>query len=159
MMVRACLMLWLALFATTDARADELRPGYLELTETRSQQWRVVWKAPIRGGLAARARPALPADCKWSGETRDVVNAALVVTAEAGCVQPLAGREIGAGERRPIAGAGGQSEGRKRLADKARMDDPVIGLEQSAREQADKGQEQDERQPDQKLPHVTASHG
>lgn len=95
MMLRACLALCVALLAAMPARADELRPGYLELTETRPLQWRVVWKAPIRGGLAARARPALPADCQWSGETRDVVNAALVVTAEARCGEPLAGREIG----------------------------------------------------------------
>lgn len=83
------------LFAAAPAQADELRPGYLELTETAPKAWRVVWKAPIRGGLADRARPALPSDCRWGGETRDVSNGALVVVAEARCARPLAGRQIG----------------------------------------------------------------
>ncbi|WP_201721593.1 hypothetical protein, partial [Caulobacter sp. B11] len=51
----------LALMALAGAaRADDLRPGYLELTQTSPSAWRLVWKAPIRGGLATHAAPVLP---------------------------------------------------------------------------------------------------
>lgn len=95
MIFRACLALLFAMLAVAPAHADELRPGYLELTETAPQHWRVVWKAPIRGGLANRARPTLPPDCRWGQETRELANAALVIVAEARCARPLPGRPIG----------------------------------------------------------------
>ena len=42
----------LACCAALPAHADELRPGYLELTQKDTQHWRMVWKAPVLGGLA-----------------------------------------------------------------------------------------------------------
>lgn len=90
------LFLWLALFAcTAPARADELRPGYLQLTEKSPNVWAMTWKAPVRQGLAARGRPSLPKDCVVSGTTRELVQGALVELATWRCTKPLAGREIG----------------------------------------------------------------
>ena len=37
------------------AAADELKPGYLELTQTTPTTWRLVWKAPLKAGLAGVA--------------------------------------------------------------------------------------------------------
>ena len=51
------------LLAVLPARADELRPGYLELTQQDAAHWRMVWKAPVLGGLATHARPQFPAFC------------------------------------------------------------------------------------------------
>ena len=91
--VGAALLLFLALAAP--AHADELRPGYLELTERAPNAWRMIWKAPIRSGLTTHASPRLPTDCVISKQRREVVSSALVVISEARCTKPLTGRTIG----------------------------------------------------------------
>ena len=63
------IVLFLALLtalAALPARADELRPGYLEFTQQDAQTWKLVWKAPVLGGLATRTRPAFPDFCTQS---------------------------------------------------------------------------------------------
>ncbi len=94
-MIRLLAALLLALLALNPAHADELRPGYLDLTETSPNSWLMTWKAPINSGLAARATPALPADCSFSRERRELQERALVLTAQVRCVQPLIGRSVG----------------------------------------------------------------
>ena len=37
--------------AFAPARADELKPGYLELTQTAPLDWKLTWKAPQKAGL------------------------------------------------------------------------------------------------------------
>jgi hydrogenase/urease accessory protein HupE len=91
--------LW-ALFAltclvTTPTRADELRPGYLELTQKSPSVWHMVWKAPIKGGLATNVRPDLPKSCKASLPHRELVAAAVVSVSEVRCSAPLAGQHLG----------------------------------------------------------------
>jgi len=91
--------LW-ALFAltclvTTPTRADELRPGYLELTQKSPSVWHMVWKAPIKGGLATNVRPDLPKSCKASLPHRELVAAAVVSVSEVRCSAPLAGQHVG----------------------------------------------------------------
>lgn len=95
-LITACMAACLALlsFAHT-ARADVLQPGYLELDEQTQGTWKVIWKAPILGGIAIRARPSLPEWCKLSrGEPR-LQGAALVETLTATCTKPLAGGRVG----------------------------------------------------------------
>ena len=82
---------WLA----SPAAADELRPGYLELTQQSATGWRMVWKAPIKGGLATHAVPLLPSICTASMPQRDLVGGAVVATSQVKCSQPLAGHRIG----------------------------------------------------------------
>jgi hydrogenase/urease accessory protein HupE len=84
---------WLALVA--QARADDLRPGFLELTEGAPGTWSMVWKAPILGGLAVRARPQLPAFCKLEWQPPRLVGGSLVETGTAHCTRPLGGARIG----------------------------------------------------------------
>ncbi len=90
--------LFLALLAFSlapAARADELRPGYLELTQKDAQHWRMVWKAPVLGGLATRARPAIPKFCTQSAPVARLEGAALVAESTLTCTRDLAGSQIG----------------------------------------------------------------
>lgn len=93
-LLRLCLSL-LALLAALPAQADELRPGYLELTQLDAQQWKLVWKAPVLGGLATRTRPAFPAFCQQSSPSARVEGAVLVAESRLTCTQPLAGAKVG----------------------------------------------------------------
>jgi hydrogenase/urease accessory protein HupE len=83
------------LFAALPARADELRPGYLELTQKDAQHWRMLWKAPVLGGLATRAQPQLPEFCAQSAPTARLEGAALVAESRLTCSRDLAGARIG----------------------------------------------------------------
>lgn len=77
------------------ARADDLRPGYMELTQQDAVRWKLVWKAPVLGGLATRAQPLLPTFCTLTpGDTR-LVGAAVIATGTYACTQPLDGQIIG----------------------------------------------------------------
>jgi hydrogenase/urease accessory protein HupE len=89
----ACLLAWLAL--AVPARADELRPGYLELTQTDAQHWRMIWKAPILGGLATRTRPALPGFCAIGPAQSRIDGSAVVAVATVACTRPLDGAQVG----------------------------------------------------------------
>jgi hydrogenase/urease accessory protein HupE len=92
---RALFALLLMLTFTAPASADELRPGYLELTQKAPTQWQMVWKAPIKGGLATNASPSLPKFCATSTPRRALVPAAMVSFSEVSCAAPLAGHKVG----------------------------------------------------------------
>jgi hydrogenase/urease accessory protein HupE len=77
------------------AQADELRPGYLALTQRDPSHWEMIWKAPVLGGLATRAHPRLPAFCHASPPQARIDGAALVTLSEVTCSRPLAGAEVG----------------------------------------------------------------
>lgn len=95
-LLRACLLALLALLLpATPAAADDLRPGYLELTQQDAATWKLVWKAPVLGGLATRAQPLLPDFCSLKpGDTR-LVGAAVIATGTFTCTRPLDGQVIG----------------------------------------------------------------
>ena len=83
------------LCAALPAQADELRPGYLELTQQDAQHWRMVWKAPVLGGLATHARPQFPAFCTQSAPIARLEGAALVAESVLTCSKDLAGSTLG----------------------------------------------------------------
>ena len=90
------LLLWGLLIAlAAPARADELRPGYLELTQRDASRWDLIWKAPVLGGLATRSRPALPAFCKVTPGPVRLERAALVAIARLDCARPLDRASVG----------------------------------------------------------------
>lgn len=96
--MRAWLRLFLALAALAlagPARADELRPGYLELTQQDARHWKMVWKAPVLGGLATRARPHFPEFCTQSPPVARLENASLVATSVLTCSKELPGSTVG----------------------------------------------------------------
>ncbi len=92
-------LLW-ALFAlccaTTAAHADELRPGFVEFSQRDAQNWRLVWKAPMRSGVTPATQPVLPAGCSLTGEpVRAAAALAVVTTFEVRCTGDVAGKAIG----------------------------------------------------------------
>lgn len=93
-LVRMLLAL-LALAVTIPASADELRPGYLELSQQTQTEWNLVWKAPILGGLATRAEPLLPDFCNLKLDTPRLSGPAVVATGKVTCSKPLAGATVG----------------------------------------------------------------
>ena len=95
-MIRALLAL-LALFcAVAPAQADELRPGYIEFSQSAAQDWRLVWKAPMRSGVTPATQPVLPAGCAVVGQPVRVMAAlAVVTTADVRCAGEVAGKSIG----------------------------------------------------------------
>jgi hydrogenase/urease accessory protein HupE len=84
-----------ALLAALPARADELRPGYLELTQQDARHWRMLWKAPVLGGLATRAQPEVPEFCTQSTPVARLEGASLVAESRLTCSRDLAGARIG----------------------------------------------------------------
>jgi hydrogenase/urease accessory protein HupE len=78
----------------TPAQADELRPGYLELTQTSERLWTVTFKAPVRGGMAANAVPVLPKICALTQERREPVDGSVVTRWRANCAGSLVGAKI-----------------------------------------------------------------
>ncbi|RXZ65049.1 HupE/UreJ family protein [Pelagerythrobacter rhizovicinus] len=103
------------------ASADELRPGYLEFTETAPGEWRLAWKEPFTAPpLEAPPPPGLPANCRYHGAIEQGVAAlAIVGTAEARCQGTVRGGAIG------MPGLIGQADMLVRVAP---LGDPVQAL-------------------------------
>lgn len=77
------------------AQADELRPGYLEFTQLNQKEWKLVWKAPVIGGLATRSRPAFPPFCTQSAPQARVEGLVLIAESRLSCSRELAGSQVG----------------------------------------------------------------
>lgn len=56
-----CLLL---LIFAAPAAADEIRPGYLQVTETSADVYAVLWKVPMMGNSGSRLMPILPEHCR-----------------------------------------------------------------------------------------------
>lgn len=93
-MIRILLALVLALLAIP-AYADELRPGYLELSQRDAMHWDMVWKAPVLGGLATHTHPALPDFCREGAAVARLEGPALVMHSQVACTRDLAGAKVG----------------------------------------------------------------
>lgn len=99
MITRLIVLLLLAVGLASVARADDLRPGYLEIRENASTNatahgYDVTWKAPIQPGLAARVVPIFPPDCISSEQVRSIDSAALLARWTIACRTALAGRSV-----------------------------------------------------------------
>ena len=87
--------LFLAAALSGNARAHEVRPGYLELRQTGPQAWSVLWKVPARGELRLSIRPRFPAGCRILAEPIIVHSPeAHVERTTMECAGGLEGREI-----------------------------------------------------------------
>ena len=94
-LVGLILVLLVILAGTGRAAADELKPGYLELTQTAPLSWRLVWKAPLKAGLAGVATPDLPPDCVITAPHSAQVGVVVATEETVTCARPLTGRQIG----------------------------------------------------------------
>ena len=84
-----------ALALAVAAKADELRPGYLEITQQDARHWHVTLKAPVKGGLAANATPAMPAYCTAGPPVRHLAADSLYADWRYDCARPLVGAKVG----------------------------------------------------------------
>jgi hydrogenase/urease accessory protein HupE len=91
--------LWSATIASValagPAKADELRPGYLEIAQQDARHWHVLLKAPVKGGLAANANPAMPVFCSAGPPVRRLVEGSLYSDWRYDCARPIVGSKVG----------------------------------------------------------------
>lgn len=84
------------LLAQAPARADELRPGYMEFTQTGAHDWTLLWRAPLKGGVTPDTRPHLPQGCAAVGTPeRSLEPASMIERVRVRCAGPVAGQRIG----------------------------------------------------------------
>ena len=61
--MRLIAIVFLLLYALP-GMAHEVRPGYLEVTETAPERYQVLWKVPMKGDAVLRMSPRFPETCK-----------------------------------------------------------------------------------------------
>ncbi len=94
-MIRWLAAICLVLLATS-ARADQLRPAYLEFTQITATTWRLVWKIPFQGGITPRSQPVLPAGCAVMPlPQRQLTAVALITTTNVRCTGLFGNAQIG----------------------------------------------------------------
>lgn len=93
-MIRLCLALLCLLFAAP-ANADELKPGYIEFTQTQGQTWKLIWRVPQPAGNAAKS-PILPDGCAVSQQLDKISHTdAVTIAFEVKCGGTVFGKLIG----------------------------------------------------------------
>lgn len=87
------------------ARADELRPGFIELRQRDAVHWSLGWKQPLVTPMAAEApAPLVPTGCRALGApVQRVARLAVVGSRELACTGALTGARVG---YREIVGGG-----------------------------------------------------
>ncbi len=91
--VRVRLLLLLAVSAA--AQAHEIRPGYLELRETESGTYDLLWKKPAGGEMLVDIAPVFPQDCRFlSPDRQQITPGAVIVRGALRCGSGLAGKTI-----------------------------------------------------------------
>ena len=98
-MIRWLAVLWVcfALALVPDsARADELRPAYIEMTEQSPGQWSVLWKASTNSRLGQSSQVIIPANCRIEGEReREFAGSNILTRLALRCDGSLQGQSIG----------------------------------------------------------------
>ncbi len=115
------------LMLPASVQADELRPGYLELTEETAGEWRLSWKQPFATPpTEAPAPPAIPANCTMRDDAEmGVAGGAVIGSASLTCTGSLGGQSIA------MPGLIGQSDMLVRVQP---LDEPAQALRLTARE-------------------------
>ncbi len=62
-MRKILIMIFMLIAVGGQAVADEIRPGYLELSTTDGEVYSVKWKVPMKGDMVLSLKPVLPDDC------------------------------------------------------------------------------------------------
>lgn len=76
--MRALALLLCCLFLSVRAHAHEVRPSFLELTESAPGEWAAVWKQPITNGQRLKIDPVFPSDCEQTEPTLTYSNGTLL---------------------------------------------------------------------------------
>jgi len=90
---------WIALiallFGVATAGAHELRPAFLQMSETAPGTYDIVWKVPARGEARLALDVALPGNCaETKPRTASQIDAAVTSRWSVACDGGLAGREL-----------------------------------------------------------------
>ncbi len=89
----ACLTLALC---PTSARADELRPAYIEMTEQSPGQWSLLWKASANSRLGQSGEIIIPDNCEIEGESqREFADSNILTRLSLRCAGSVQGQTIG----------------------------------------------------------------
>jgi hypothetical protein len=81
----ATLLTFAGLFIALSADAHEVRPAYLELSETAPNEWAATWKQPVLDGRRLKIDPILPEACTKQDERVSRVGATIVQRWTAQC--------------------------------------------------------------------------
>jgi len=92
-MIRFVLTLFL-LMITQTTHAHEVRPALLDIRETVTNEYNVLWRAPLIRGEVLRVRPAFPTDCIVSENVREREILAQTERARLVCERALLGRAV-----------------------------------------------------------------
>jgi len=85
-----------ALLLAATARAHEVRPGFLQLSEEGAGQYQVTWKVPMRGGMELRLAPRFPSGCAAAENVLAYRSGGAVVRRwTQSCADGLVGRTLG----------------------------------------------------------------
>lgn len=80
----------------TSARADELRPAYIEMTEQSPGQWSLLWKASANSRLGHSGEVTIPANCQIEGERqREFAGSNILTRLSLRCHGSVQGQTIG----------------------------------------------------------------
>lgn len=92
-------VLWLCFalaLSPTSARADELRPAYIEMNEQAPGQWSLLWKASANSRLGQGGKIMLPENCEIDGERqREYSGSNILTRLSLRCKGPVQGQTIG----------------------------------------------------------------
>lgn len=81
--------------AAAGAAAHELRPAYLEITETEAETYAILWKVPARGEYRLSLHVGLPGSCgEITAPVAAIADAASMTRWRVRCAGGLAGRTI-----------------------------------------------------------------
>ena len=98
-MKRWCALLWVVfalVLGPTSARADELRPAYIEMTEQSPGQWSLLWKASANSRLGQSGQVIIPENCKTQGERlREFAGSNILTRLSLACHGSIQGQSIG----------------------------------------------------------------
>ena len=85
----------LALCAASVAIAHEVRPGFLELTETAAESYSFLWKKPSGGEIELQIAPVLPPQCRLVVPgAQQLSPGAVVVRGQLSCPGGIAGKTL-----------------------------------------------------------------
>ena len=98
-MNRCAVLLWICLglaMLPASARADELRPAYVEMTEQAPGQWSILWKASANSRLGQTGELILPENCAVIGEPeREFAGGNILSRLSLRCEGSVQGQRIG----------------------------------------------------------------
>lgn len=90
------LLLLVPLLVAAPTHAHEIRPAYLEMRETRPDEFAVVWKVPAVGEMRLGLHARLPGSCVQTAEPAPSLEAgAFLERWTVGCAGGLKGGQIG----------------------------------------------------------------